>query len=178
LYTFKLLKATFHMEVGQTADASALNNIQSIQAIASSRGDAALSAFASILEGLTLLKASKDMERVQTCIAQAAKFQFDPSLQIMHLDLMILLLDLASSINHQSPDVVSQKLRRLQKRTDDCDQSLSFKADFLVPIRKQPSTSQTISADTSTIIREGGHDGSTDFLVLSFMMPMELRSLV
>ena len=78
------------MELGQTADASALENIRAIQMTANARGDNALCVFASILEGLTLLKASKDgnLEKVQTCIAQVAKFQFDDSVHIMQLDIL------------------------------------------------------------------------------------------
>lgn len=169
------------MEVGQTADASALENIRSIQVIANTRGDNAISAFASILEGLALLKASKDggnIEKVQTCIAHAAKFQFDPSVQIIQLDMLTLLLDLASSINQQSPDVTSQKLRSLQKRLDECGAWHNVKADFLVPVKKQPSTAQTISGDTAAIIRGGDSNTPTDFLVVSFMTKMELTSLV
>ncbi|KAM0435282.1 hypothetical protein ACHAPT_003376 [Fusarium lateritium] len=179
VYAFRLLKASFYMEVGQTADASALENIRSIQVLANSRGDNALSVFASILEGLTLLKASKDgnIEKVQQCIAQVAKFQFDPSVHIMQLDMLTLLLDLASSINHQSPDVTLQKLRLVQKRLDECSDWHNVKSDFLVPVKKQPSTANTISSDTAAIIRHG--DGApVDFLVLSFMTKMELTSLV
>ncbi|KAK7416563.1 hypothetical protein QQZ08_011961 [Neonectria magnoliae] len=180
VYAFKLLKATFYMEVGQTADAGALENIRSIQAIANSRGDNAISALASILEGLALIKASKDgnVEKVQTCIAQAAKFQFDPSVRIIQLDMLSLLLDLASSINQQSPDVTSQKLRLLQKRLDECGDWHNVKADFLIPVKKQPSTAQTISTDTATIIRGGEGNEPMDFLVMSFMTKMELTSLV
>ncbi|KAM5358238.1 hypothetical protein ACJZ2D_015456 [Fusarium nematophilum] len=179
VYAFRLLKASFYMEVGQTADSSALENIRSIQVIANSRGDNALSAFASILEGLTLLKASKDgnIEKVQTCLAQAAKFQFDPSVHIMQLDMLTLLLDLASSINHQSPDVTAQKLRMVQKRLDECGDWHNVKSDFLIPIKKHPSTARTISGDTAAIIRIGD-DSPVDFLVLSFMTKMELTSLV
>ncbi|KPM41292.1 hypothetical protein AK830_g5221 [Neonectria ditissima] len=180
VYAFKLLKATFYMEVGQTADAGALENIRSIQVIANSRGDNAISAFASILEGLALIKASKDgnVEKVQTCIAQAAKFQFDPSVRIIQLDMLTLLLDLASSINQQSPDVTSQKLRLLQKRLDECGDWHNVKADFVIPVKKQPSTAQTISGDTAAIIRGGDSNEPMDFLVMSFMTKMELTSLV
>ena len=168
------------MEGGQTTDANCLENIRCIQNIASSRGDNALSVFASILEGLTLLKTSKDgnIERVQTCIAHAAKFQFDPSVHISQLDMLTLLLDLASSINHQSPEITNQKLRLLQKKLDECGDWHNVKADFLLPIKKQPSTAQTLSDDTTAIIRAGDSQGTSDFLVLSFMTKMELMSLV
>lgn len=169
------------MEVGQTADASALENIRSIQVLANSRGDNAISAFASLLEGLTLLKASKDgnVEKVQQCIAQAAKFQFDPSVHIMQLDMLMLLLDLASSINHQSSEVTTQKMRAVQNRLDECGDWHNVKSDFLIPVKKQPSTAHTISSDTAAVIRHGDGDaGPVDYLVLSFMTKIELTSLV
>lgn len=167
------------MELGQTADASALENIRSIQVTASSRGDNALSAFASILEGLALLKSSKDgnMEKVQACIAQIAKFQFDPSVHIMQLDVLTLLLDLSSSINHSSTDSAVHKLKQIQDRLDACGDWHNVKSDFLIPVKKQPSTGHTISSDTAGIIRSG-EDALVDFLVMSFMTKMELTSLV
>lgn len=167
------------MELGQTADASALENIRSVQVTASSRGDNALSVFASILEGLTLLKASKDgnLEKVQACIAQVAKFQFDESVHIMQLDVLTLLLDLVSSINHSSLELTLQKLKMLQDRMDSCGDWHNVKSDFLVPVKKQPSTGHTISSDTAGIIRSGG-DAPVDYLVMSFMTKMELASLM
>lgn len=179
LYAFRLLKAFFYIESGQT-DAGSLENIRSIQNIANSRGDNALSVFASILEGLTLLKTSKDgnMERVQACIAQIAKFQFDPSVHILQLDMLTLLLDLGSSVNNTSAEVTIQKLKLLQTKADEANEWGNLKADFLVPIRKQPSTAQTFSDDTAAIIKAGESDGPSDYLVLSFMTKMELNSLV
>ncbi|KAJ4249442.1 hypothetical protein NW762_012297 [Fusarium torreyae] len=179
VYAFRFLKASFYMELGQTADASALENIRSIQVTASSRGDNALSAFASILEGLALLKSSKDgnMEKVQACIAQIAKFQFDPSVHIMQLDVLTLLLDLSSSINHSSTDSAVHKLKQIQDRLDACGDWHNVKSDFLIPVKKQPSTGHTISSDTAGIIRSG-EDAPVDFLVMSFMTKMELTSLV
>ncbi|GKU02989.1 unnamed protein product [Fusarium langsethiae] len=179
VYAFRLLKATFYMELGRTADASALENIRSVQVTASNRGDNAVSVFASILEGLTLLKASKDgnLEKVQACIAQVAKFQFDDSVHIMQLDVLTLLLDLVSSINHSSLELTLQKLKVLQDRMDGCESWHTVKSDFLIPVKKQPSTGHTISSDTAGIIRSGG-DAPVNYLVMSFMTKMELTSLM
>lgn len=168
------------MEMEIASEAAALDNIRSIQSIANSRGDNALSILASVLEGLTLLKTSKDgsVERVQSCIAQAAKYQLDPAVRIAQLDILTMLLDFASSLNHQSPDSTAQKLRLLQKKLDECEEWHNVKADFLVPVKKQPSSAKTVSADTAAIIRAGDGDSTFDFLVMSFMTKMELRSLV
>lgn len=168
------------MEMGNASDAGALDNIRSVQHIANTRGDNALSVLASILEGLTLLKAAKDgsIERVQACLAQAAKFQFDPTVKIMQLDVLALLLDFASSLHHQSPDSTSQKLRLLQMKLDECEEWHNVRAEFLVPIKKQPSNARTVSEDTATIVRAGEADSAFDYLVMSFMTKIELRALV
>ncbi|PWI69622.1 75k gamma secalin [Purpureocillium lilacinum] len=179
-YAFRLLKATFYLEMGSASDAGALENIRSLQNIANTRGDNALSVLSSVLEGLTLLKTSKDggIERVQACIAQAAKFQFDPTVKIMQLDMLTLLLDFASSLHRQSPDTTAQKLRLLQKRLDECEDWHNVKSEFLVPIKKQPTNARTVSEDTAAIVRAGDGDSAFDYLVMSFMTKMELRSLI
>lgn len=168
------------MEIGNAADRSALENIRAVYNVANRRGDKALSVFASLLEGLALMRTAKNdsIEKVRECIAQAAKFQLDPSVQIMQLDILTMLLDVASTLHREGPDVTQQKLRQLQKRLDQCDDWKSVKADFLLPIKKQPSAAKTVSSDTAAIIRPGEGDAETDTLVMSFMTKMELNSLV
>lgn len=180
-YAFRLLKSTFYSSMGNASDTGALENIRAVQSVASLRGDNAMTVFASILEGLALLKTSKDsnIERVNSCIAQAAKYQFDPSVKIMQLDILMLLLDFSSSLHHQSPDTTAQKLRLLQKKLDDCEEWNNVKADFQIPVKKQSSGAKIVSEQTSAIIRPGGEaDGEFDFVVMTFMTKVELRSLV
>lgn len=179
-YAFRLLKATFYHEMGHSSDLSALENLRAIQNIANVRGDVAIGVLASLLEGLALLKTEKDgnLEKVHGCLAQAAKYQLDPSVQIMELDVLTMVLDFASSLQHHSPDVTTQKLRRLQKALDDAEDWNNVRSDFEVPIKKQSTGARTVSEDTSGIIRAGNADGPSDFLVMSFMTKMELRSLV
>ncbi|KJZ74179.1 hypothetical protein HIM_06410 [Hirsutella minnesotensis 3608] len=179
-YAFRLLKSTFYMEMGSGFDAGALENIRAVQNIANTRGDNALSVLASILEGLILLKTLKEgnIERVQTCIAHAAKFQFDPTVKIMQLEILTLLLDFASSLQHQSPDTIAHKLRLLQTKLDECQDWNDVKADFLVPIKKQPTNAKTVSSDTAAIVRAGDDGTPYDYLVMTFMTKVELRSLV
>ncbi|KAG5950856.1 hypothetical protein E4U58_001396 [Claviceps cyperi] len=180
-YAFRLLKSTFYMSMGNVSDAGALENIRAVQNVANLRGDNAMTVFASILEGLTLIKTSKDsnVERVNSCIAQAAKFQLDPTVKIMQLDVLILLLDFSSSLHHQQPDATAQKLRLLQQRLDECEQWNNIKADFQIPVHKQSSGAKIVSEQTSAIIRPGGEDdGEMDFVVMTFMTKVELRSLV
>ncbi|PNP37597.1 hypothetical protein TGAMA5MH_10538 [Trichoderma gamsii] len=178
-YAFRLLKASFYLGVGIT-DAGALDNIRSIQNVANTRGDTALSVLASLIEGFTLLKTAKDgnMEKIQACIAQVAKYQFDPSVQITQLTMLTLLLEVAASLHHQNPDHTAQKLRQLQTCLDDCEDWHNVKSDFLVPIKKELSAAKTVSGDTQAILRLGEGEGEMDYLVMTFMTKMELRSLV
>lgn len=178
-YAFRLLKASFYLGVGIT-DAGALDNIRSIQNVANTRGDTALSVLASLIEGFTLLKTAKDgnMEKIQACIAQVAKYQFDPSVQITQLTMLTLLLEVAASLHHQNPEHTIQKLRQLQTCLDDCEDWHNVKSDFLVPIKKELSAAKTVSGDTQAILRLGEGEGEMDYLVMTFMTKMELRSLV
>lgn len=179
-YAFRLLKATFYMEMGNGSDTAALENIRAIQNVATTRGDNALSIYASVLEGLALLKTAKEgsIEKVQSCIAQAAKYQFDPSIRITQLDVLTLLLDFAASLHHQNPDATSTKLRELQKKVDDCEDWKDVQADFMVPIKKQAASSNIVGEDTASIIHPGDGTTESDFLVVTFMTKMELRSLM
>ncbi|KAL7903473.1 cohesin loading factor domain-containing protein [Trichoderma sp. TUCIM 5745] len=178
-YAFRLLKASFYLGVGIT-DAGALDNIRSIQNVANTRGDTALSVLASLIEGFTLLKTAKDgnLEKIQACIAQVAKYQFDPSVQMTQLTMLTLLLEVAASLHHQNPDHTAQKLRQLQTCLDDCEDWHNVKSDFLVPIKKELSAAKTVSGDTRAILRLGEGEGEMDYLVMTFMTKMELRSLV
>lgn len=179
-YAFRLLKASFYHETGHSSDTSALENLRAIQDIANVRGDVAMSVLASLLEGLTLLKTEKEgnLEKVHSCLAQAAKYQLDPSVKIMELDVLTMILDFAASLHHQNPELTTQKLRKLQKALDECEDWHNVRADFTVPVKKQSSSAKTVSEDTEGIIRPGDADASSDLLVMSFMTKMELRSLV
>lgn len=179
-YAFRLLKASFYLEIGNASDPGVVDNLRAIQSVANERGDKALYVFASLLEGFTLLKTRKDgnIERVHTCIAQAAKFQFDPTVKIVQLELLSRLLEVVSSLPRQNLDHTTQQLRQLQKCLDECEGWHNVKADFLVPIKKQSSSTKIVSDDTSAIITMGAGDCESDFLVMSFMTKMELRSLV
>ncbi|KAL7913813.1 cohesin loading factor domain-containing protein [Trichoderma velutinum] len=179
-YAFRLLKASFYLDIGSVSDTGALDNIRAIQNVANTRGDTALSVLASLIEGFTLLKTTKDgnMEKIQACIAQVAKYQFDPSVQITQLTMLTLLLEVAASLHHQNPDHTAQKLRQLQVCLDDCEEWHNVKSDFLVPIKKESSAARTVSDDTQAILRLGEGEGEMDYLVMTFMTKMELRSLV
>jgi hypothetical protein len=168
------------MEAGTAADASALDNLRALQAAASSRGDNALCVFASLLEGLTFLKAGKDgaNEKVQACLAQVAKYQLDESVNIPQIEILTLLLDVASNLHTYQPEVTAEKLRNLQKRFDECAQWGDVKSEFLIAIRKSSTSAKTVSSDTSMVLRNDEGDGGSDYLVMSFMTKVELTSLV
>lgn len=166
------------METGNAADATSLDNIRSIHNIATARGDSALSVYASLSEALILLKTSRGTpEMIQSCLAQASKYQLDPQVKILQLELMYLLVDFLSSLHREKQDGIVERLRRLQKKIDEC-RSLGIKADFLIPIKKHSSSMQTIGPDVSAIIRPGNDESDCDYLVITFMTQMELMILV
>jgi hypothetical protein len=179
-YSFRLLKAMFYIEIGNASDASAFENIRSIQTVATSRGDNALSVYAALLEALALLKTPKEghAEKVQACLAHVGKFQLDESVQIVQLSTLTSLVEVASMLNVQHPDVIAQSLRTLQRKLDDANSWSGLKADIQLPVKRQPSASKTITWDTMSIIRPGGAETDVDFLVVSFMTKVELRSLM
>lgn len=186
-YAFRLLKAQFYLEMnsesesGHANDRGALDNLKAIQKIAEVRGDHSMTILASLLEGLIILKSETDEkqpEKIQSCLAQVAKFQFDGSVQIVQLQILFLVLDFASSLNVDTTEGAATKLRKLQKAIDECEDWGNVKSDFLVPVKKQASSSKTISADTAGIIVTGDEQNQNDFVIVSFMTKMELRALV
>lgn len=161
------------------AEGPALENLRSISTLAHGRGDYALEAFASLLEGLALLKTSREdtLDRVQECIARASKYQLDPLLRIPQVDILILLLDLACGMQQKSPEVMVQKLKALQMRMDEAADWQTSVASLLLPIKKQAGM-QPISGDTAAIIRPGSAEDPSDYLVLSYVAKAELYILV
>lgn len=177
-YAFRMLKASFYMEAGNSADPLALDNLRHMQQIATSRGDAAICVFASLTEALILLKSAKSTpEMIQERIAQAAKFQCDPSVNIHQLELLSLLISLLMSLHREKHEETAERLRTLQKKIDSWRGS-NPNAEFLLPVKKDASSQQTISADTSSIIRVADDGANSNFLVMSFMTEMESTSLV
>lgn len=166
------------MEAGNSADPLALDNLRQMQQVASSRGDAAICVYASLAEALILLKSAKSTpEMIQERIAQAAKYQCDPSVNIHQLELMSLLIGLLMSLHRERHEETAERLRALQKKIDSW-RGQNPDAEFLLPIRKDASSSQIISGDTSSIIRSGEDGSNSDFLVMSFMTEMEFTGLV
>ncbi|KAL1844494.1 hypothetical protein VTK73DRAFT_2420 [Phialemonium thermophilum] len=169
VYVFRFLKAAFYVEAGSSTDPHAFENLRSLASVADQRGDKAICVVASLLEALAHLGAMKEdaILRVQTCIAQASKFQLDASTRLPQIDVLLLFLDIACSLLQKQTNVYSQKLAALQSRMDDLKSSGEWDprtSELLLPIRKQPGSSQTISDDTACILRRG--DGETDYLVL------------
>ncbi|KAG7122905.1 hypothetical protein HYQ44_020194 [Verticillium longisporum] len=112
LYAFRLLKTTLQTYAGNAPDATHFDNLQMLGNFAYERGDNAIGVLASLLEGLAHLRVMKSdsVERVQTCLAQAAMYQLDPAVKVPQLDILTLLLDLACSMHQKNPDTLVQKL--------------------------------------------------------------------
>ncbi|EFQ27927.1 cohesin loading factor [Colletotrichum graminicola] len=179
VYAFRLLKATLHVHAGSPPDAAVLDNLRAIAALAGERGDHAMVVFASLMEGLSVLRTMRTdtIERVQTCLAQATKYQLDPSVQIPQLDVLTLLLDLACSMHQKTPDILIHKLRSLQAKLDANLGSQTWtdlNPEILIPIKKHNATSATLSDDTSAILRAGSSNGQHDYIVMTFLNRLEI----
>ena len=89
---------------------AALKNLRSISSLASRRDDRAIFILASLLEGMTYLHLEPDdmVEKVQSCIAQASKYQLDPSSHIPQLDFIALLLDVSCCLYQKSGEAGPQ----------------------------------------------------------------------
>lgn len=174
-----MLKASFYEESGNAADASSFENMRALQATASARGDVAMSVYASLSEALIMLKTSKgSREAVHSCLAQASKHQFDDQAKMPQLELMSLLLMAADGLHRDSHDVLGKRLHVLKKRIGNLD-GVSVHGDFLMPIKRSSSASQTISPETSAIIQPGDPEASeNDLMVMRFMPQQEMAAIV
>jgi hypothetical protein len=172
-YAYLFLKAAFYNQVGAGSERAALENLQKLASMAQARGDRAICVAASLLEGLVHLRSEKSdsILRVQTCIANASKYQLEDAVRLPQLEVLLVLLDLACSIHQKSAQESWTKLTALTQRMDEMKDRAEMDArqfEMLLPIRKQKpsgnSPSHSISPDTTDILREG--DGEIDFLVL------------
>lgn len=183
MYAFRLLKATLYTYAGTPPDMALIDNLQQLSSLAHDAGDHALGVLASLLEGLAHLRVTKPdtVERVQTCLAQASKYQMEPSVQLPQLDVLSLLLDLACGMQQKIPDILVHKLTALQARLD---ASLSSKewtnsgTGMRIPIKKPHSSSSIISEDTMSILQPGTAEEGQDFVSLTFLTKVEMFLLV
>ncbi|KAL7625399.1 hypothetical protein AAE478_004618 [Parahypoxylon ruwenzoriense] len=176
IYAFRFLKTSIYFQSASPSETHALENVRAIAGLANQRGDRAIFVVASLLEGLSLLKTMKDdaIVRVQACIAQALKYQFEDSVHIPQLDVFALMLDFACSLQQKSVQTIMQKLKDLQDRIDASIEDKSWSStetELLLPIRK--SNIPVISHDTSAILRPGPDDGPYDYLAMSFWSKLE-----
>ncbi|OTA61078.1 hypothetical protein K449DRAFT_331520 [Hypoxylon sp. EC38] len=176
VYAFRFLKTSMYLQSANPSETHALENLKAIANLASQRNDRAIFVLASLLEGLSLLKTMKDdsIIRIQACIAQALKYQFEDSVRIPQLDILALMLDLACSLQQKSVQVIMQKLRSLQDQIDACMSDKSWhpiETELLLPIQK--SNTQVISHDTSAVLRPGADNDPHDYLAMSFWSKLE-----
>ncbi|CAK7267116.1 hypothetical protein SEPCBS119000_002378 [Sporothrix epigloea] len=172
-YAFRFLKVFFYLQTSNPADHHALENLHGISALAEKRGDHAVYVLASLLQALALFRTTDPnvIERVQTCMAAASKYQLDESVHIPQLDVLWLLLDLACSL-YQKEKSLNDKLNALQNRLEELKELPQWTADaceLLLPLQKDAPHAHTISADTSDVLQPGE---SNDFLVLTSFSKM------
>ncbi|ETS80222.1 hypothetical protein PFICI_07751 [Pestalotiopsis fici W106-1] len=180
VYALRFFKATLYLQSSNPADIHGIENLKAIMTLAQQRGDTTIFQVACLLEGLSLLKDMKDdaVDKIQNCIAQARKYQLDPSAHsISQVEILLLMLDFICSLRQRSPKVILQKLKVLQTRMDE---TLSdgrweyYSTEVLLPInRNSTGIAQTISKDTHAVIRVGAEHHSRDWLVMSFWTKIE-----
>jgi len=185
MYAFRFLKAAFYIQTGAPADPHALDNLRKLALTGNQRGDKAICVMASLLEALAHLRTMKNVNdtvlRVQTCIAQAAKYQLEDAVHLPQLDILLLLLDLACSLHQrQRPDPTFNKFVALQNRMEQLKTTHEWDpltTEVLLPIRKQAGTSKNaaISTETRGIIREG--EGKEDYIVIQALSRQQALAL-
>ncbi|OIW29773.1 hypothetical protein CONLIGDRAFT_654231 [Coniochaeta ligniaria NRRL 30616] len=185
MYAFRFLKAAFYIQTGAPADPHAIDNLRKLAAFGNQRGDKTICVMASLLEALAHLRTMKDVNdavlRVQTCIAQAAKYQLEDAVRLPQLDILLLLLNLACSLHQrQRPDVTFNKFVALQNRMEELKTSHEWDpltTEVLLPIRKQsgPAKNPAISAETRGILREG--QGKEDYIVVQALSRQQALAL-
>ncbi|KAI1339060.1 hypothetical protein F5Y15DRAFT_384673 [Xylariaceae sp. FL0016] len=182
VYALRFLKASLYIQDACATETHAIENLRAIGALASQRGDHAIFVLACLLEGLSLLKASKDdsMLRVQNCIAQASKYQLEESVRVPQLDVLALMLDLACTLQQKSPNGVGQKLKALQDRLDASINDTTWAYDgaqLFLPIQRQPLNVQIISEDTSGVLKPGAESEGHDYLAMTFWSKLEVFAI-
>jgi hypothetical protein len=185
MYAFRILKAGFYIQTGAPADPHALDNLRKLVAFGNQRGDKAICVMASLLEALAHLRTMKNVNdavlRVQTCIAQASKYQLEDTVRLPQLDILLLLLDLACSLHQrQRPDATFNKFVALQNRMEELKTSHEWDpltTEVLLPIKKQlgPTKNSAISAETRGIVREG--QAAEDYIVIQALSRQQALSL-
>lgn len=185
MYAFRFLKAAFYIQTGAPADPQALDNLRKLAAFGNQRGDKTICVMASLLEAFAHLRSMKDVNdavlRVQTCIAQASKYQLEDAVRLPQLDILLLLLNLACSLHQrQRPDVTFNNFVALQNRMEELKTSHEWDpltTEVLLPIRKQPGPqkNQAISAETRGILREG--QGKEDYMVVQALSRQQALAL-
>lgn len=181
IYAFRFLKAAFHIQSGTAADHHALENLRRMASIATTRDEKAIFVMVMLLEGLSHLNTMKDdwINRVQNCIAQAQKLQFDDAAHLPQLDVLLLLLDLACSLRQKSHRDAAQKLSVLQSKLEELRNNPSWSPasdELLLPVRRVVNdAAPTLSRDTEAVLRRG--DGAFDYVVLSALGKQESFAL-
>jgi len=180
IYAFRFLKASFYLQTANATEAHTLENLRSIAVLATQREDNVVCVLASLLEGMFHLKAGRDdtIVRVQTCIAQASKYQLDASIHIPQLAILTHLLDLACSMSQKEPEATSAKLKALQKCMDEFRETPAWSgssSELLLPLHKHSISSSTICGDTAAVVRPG--NAELDYLVMKSFTKAEAYAL-
>ncbi len=168
VYAFRFLKVTLHLELSSRQDTTAaLTQLRNLSSMADEYGDKAILAVATIMEALTCLKDSSNLEsleQAQRSLAKARSLQLDPAIgQLPQLALFTAFVDLCSTLLQFDPAQALQKNEIMQRLLEPIsgNQSWTIDGSFAIPI---PNARMTSCPSQSGIVRIKGDNS----LVLMF----------
>ncbi|KAI9677651.1 MAG: hypothetical protein M1817_006606 [Caeruleum heppii] len=180
LYAFRLLRVSLSLESSTSTDLlSALQNLKSISATASSNGDNAMFGMASLLEALIHLRSGTAdfIEQTQRAIAAARSLQWtDAIARLPQLDAFTHLLDLSCGLMEGNTQHTDQKLRALRTLMDQAPEDPYFGPDgtFSIPVRRGSALNTSVPMIGGIVTSEG--DG-TDLVHFSWMPSRDVYTL-
>jgi len=141
VYAFRFLKVSLHLELSTHQDTlSALGQLRQIINMSNEYGDKSILGVGTILEALTCLRRSSDVdsiEEAQRALASVRSLQLDPKIGKLHqLAVLASIVDLCCHLEHCDPGQAIAKMQIMQTALRDIHESKSWYADgsFAIPI--------------------------------------------
>ncbi|KAH6684131.1 cohesin loading factor [Halenospora varia] len=181
VYALRFLRASYALESGNPTDNHvAIHNLQKISDLASmsKQNDRAIHLTASLMEAMVQLKSAgpDSVEHVQRAIAAARMHQLDVGRTIPQLNALSHIIDVMCSIRQRDFPQMYAKLKDLQGLMDSSIDDPAWSSDVIaIPINRTPSSSQTVSHETRSVLGIGPDGG--DNLMMSFLQPRDVYAI-
>lgn len=144
----------------------------------SKQNDRAIHLTASLMEAMVQLKSAgpDSVEHVQRAIAAARIHQLDVGRTIPQLNALSHIIDVMCSIRQRDFPQMYAKLKDLQGLMDSSTDDPAWSSDVIaIPINRTPSSSQTVSHETRSVLGIGPDGG--DNLMMSFLQPRDVYAI-